>query len=199
MKSNPKIKIIILITLGILFAFSPIITINLSFITDNNNISSENSNDINLDTENLKLSAVSGRISISYNSGWVNIKNAGNCTGSGTESDPYVIKDLVIDAGGSDFTSGIQIIGSNVYFRIENCRVYNSGSQPYDAGIFLTQVSNGLLTNNDVSNNNYYGIYLEESSNNTIFENKISYGKHSGIYLYMYCSNNSLLETISAI
>ncbi len=137
MKSNAKSRTIILITLGILFAFSTII------INNKLKFNAGTSNTFNLDIENLKISVVSGKINIKYNSGWSNAKTAGICTGSGTYSDPYVIKDLVINAGGSG--SGILIENSDVYFKIENCTVYNSGGSPgsSNAGIRLNNVENG--------------------------------------------------------
>ena len=67
LKSNAHSKIIILITLGTLFALLPLITTNLSFITGNSNKSSDYSDDSNLDYENLKLSVVSGKIHINNN------------------------------------------------------------------------------------------------------------------------------------
>ncbi|NHJ25786.1 MAG: hypothetical protein EAX89_14485, partial [Candidatus Lokiarchaeota archaeon] len=110
MKSNRKTKSLILILLGLLFALSPIINNSLNFNGENNDSS-------NLDNEDLKISAVSGRIHIDNN--WT--YTAGNytwCTGSGTYPDPYIIQDLVIDGGGSG--SCIWIENSTVYFRIEN-------------------------------------------------------------------------------
>ncbi|MDX1799156.1 MAG: hypothetical protein R3255_10945, partial [Candidatus Lokiarchaeia archaeon] len=161
MKSNAKSKIMILIILGILFALAPMITINPSLITGNNNV-------INLDNEYLKISEISGKIHIINNSGWVDFKNAGNCTGSGTYSDPYVIEDLVIDAGGSG--NCILIENSNVYFKIENCTLYNAGWGS-DAGIRLLNVNNSLLIGNDCSSS-YLGIDLSNGSyNNTIAGN----------------------------
>jgi parallel beta-helix repeat protein len=185
MKSKAKSKIIILITLGILFALLPINTTNLSYITDNSNKSLDYSNDFTLDKDNLKISAVSEKIHIDNN--WTAAKAAGICTGEGTFSDPYIIKDLEIDAGGSD--CGIEVIGSNVYFRIENCRVYNSGSEFYDAGIFLGQVSNGLLLNNDVSNNNKNGINLRYSDDNIITGNIVNDNTNTGIFLELSDDN----------
>ncbi|HEC37011.1 hypothetical protein LCGC14_1428130 [marine sediment metagenome] len=153
MKSIPKAKIIILITLGILIALTPLITVNQGLITDTKDA-------INLDTKNLKISAVSGKIHIKSKSlldDWTDAKNAGIVTGNGTYSEPYIIEDLVIDAGGSG--SGILIEFSfDVYFKIENCTVYNSkgiSEAPgyLEAGINLFYVSNGSLINNNVSNN----------------------------------------------
>ena len=102
MKSNAKIKIVmLLITLGIFFALVPIITTNLGFIDGNSIKSLDYSDDINLDNENLKISVLSEKIHIINNSGWIDLRNADNCTGQGIYSDPYVIEDLEIDGGGS--------------------------------------------------------------------------------------------------
>ncbi|GAG82682.1 unnamed protein product, partial [marine sediment metagenome] len=141
MKSNAKLKIIILITLGIIFALALIITANLSFNTANDDV-------INLDKENPKTSEISRKIHIINNSGWVDFRNAGNCTGSGTYSDPYVIEDLEIDGEGSG--NSILIENSNVYFKIVNCTLYNAewGSE---AGIGLLNVNNSQLIGNNCS------------------------------------------------
>jgi parallel beta-helix repeat protein len=176
MKSNAKSKIIILSALGSLFAFSLMITVNLSFITGNNNKSSKFNDDINLDKENLKISAISGKIRIINNSGWVAFENAGNCTGDGTYSDPYVIEDLVIDANNTG--SCILIENSTVYFRIENCTLYNSRDY---AGIKLNNTTNSQIIDNNCSSN-YYGIYIYNGENNTVSGNTVNDNNY-GIYL----------------
>ena len=61
----------------------------------------------------MNISAVSGKIHIDGNSGWDAFKAAGNCTGNGTYSMPYVIEDLVIGDGG--LGSCILIENSDVY------------------------------------------------------------------------------------
>jgi len=170
MKSNAKSKILILLTLGIFFALLPVITVNLSYIADNSNNT--------LDNENLKLSAVSETIHIDNN--WTAAKVAGIVTGNGTYSEPYLIEDLVIDGGGSG--SGIFIENSNDYFIIRNCTVYNSGSGFWDAGIKLESVSNGILINNNFSNN-IHGIILDYSYNITVSGNTANNNHLYGIYL----------------
>jgi len=182
MKSNRKINSVFLIILGIFFAFSPIIITNLNLR------SAECSDGISLDNENLKISAVSGKIHIVNNSGWVDFRNAGNCTGSGTYSDPYIIDNLVID--GKGLGSCIWIENSSVYFKIENCTLYNSGVDWFDAGIKLQLVSNGVLFNNTVNNNDEVGIYLSDSNHNTISENTAINNGFSGIYLFNNHNNN---------
>ena len=175
MKSTPKAKIIILITLGILIALTPLITVNQGLITDTKDA-------INLDTKNLKISAVSGKIHIdnNYNNNWTDAKNSGIVTGNGTYSEPYIIENLVIDAGGSG--SGIFIEHSDVYFKIENCTVSNSGNESHDAGIRLSVVNNGQLINNTVYNN-YNGIDLFYSSYNNSISGNIVFNNSQGIKL----------------
>ena len=214
MKLKAKLTIIILISLGIFFATVLMITVNQSFITGNNN-------DTNLDKEPPKTSAVSGKIRIINNSGWVDFRNAGNCTGSGTYSNPYIIEDLVIDGRGSG--NSISIENSNVYFKIENCTLYNAewGS---DAGIRLLNVNNSQLIGNNCSysqvgielgdsrdysgggynntingnnvNNNRGGMYLFDGYNNTISNNTANNNTWSGIYLvgsnYTVVSGNTM-------
>jgi len=208
MKSNPKLKIMILITLGILLALSPIFVNILNFNVGYGDKNSENGDAINLNDENLKISTISGKIHIINNSGWIDFRNDGNCTGSGAYSDPYVIEDLVIDGGGSG--NCIWIENSDVYFKIENCAVYNSGE--YNAGIRLSRVKNSQLINNTVNynwagiylsnsnfndiskntaNDNRDGIYLSDSDNNHISENTAYYNKWRGIYL-SDSDNNSI-------
>ncbi|MFX1464254.1 MAG: right-handed parallel beta-helix repeat-containing protein, partial [Promethearchaeota archaeon] len=115
------------------------------------------------------------------------------CSGSGTELDPYVIEDLIIDGGGSG--NGIAIRDSNVFFRIENCTVYNSGQ--YDAGISLDNTYNGNLIGNNCSNN-YYGILLFNGcNNNNITGNTANNNLDSGIYLANACFENNITGNIA--
>ncbi|MFW9820440.1 MAG: hypothetical protein ACFFE5_12585, partial [Candidatus Thorarchaeota archaeon] len=118
-RNKPYFKLIILLCLSNLFF--TMLYLNLGF---NMNIMEMNKNN-SFDTYDLKTSKVSGRIHIKGSSGWLNFKNDGNCTGTGTIVDPYVIEDLIID--GEGLSSCIWIEDSNVHFRIENCTVYNSG------------------------------------------------------------------------
>lgn len=160
---------------GIVFVLSMIINSNLNF-------NKGKSDNINLDNKNLQISANSGKISINdvFDHGWTDAKAAGIVTGGGTYLNPYVIKDLVIDAGGSG--SGIKISQSDVFFKIKNCTVYNSGTGGFDAGIILMWVSNGKLINN-TSSNNYAGIFLAGSSDNIISGNIVKDNQWRGINL----------------
>ncbi|MBA7659096.1 hypothetical protein ES703_67060 [subsurface metagenome] len=180
MKSNLKTKRIMLIILGILFVFIPILTNNPRFTT------SEFKHD------NLKVSAISGKIYIDGNSGWAAFRAAGNCIGQGTYSDPYIIEDLIIDGGGSG--NCIKIENSDVYFNIENCTVYNSGAIYPDAGILLSGVNNSRLINNNCSFNNFFGIFLygNENNNNSISGNTANNNSGRGIHIGSYSDNNNI-------
>ena len=195
MKLKRKSKIIFLIILGIFFTLSPTITVNLSFII-NNNKSPDCSAENNFDKENLKISETSGNIHINNN--WTATKASGICTGNGTYSEPYVIEDLVIDGGGGSMGSCILIENSDVYFRIENCTFYNSGFYPIytAAGIELLNVSNGNLTNNNCPDNNNNGIYLGNSNNNSVSGNIANDNRCDGIVLY-FSNDNTILGNIA--
>ena len=179
MKLKLKTKTIFLITLGFICALTTIIDNDLIFNTGNNNKN-------NFDKEYLKISKVSGKIYINGTTDWVDFKNAENCNGSGTYSDPYIIENLIIDGGGSG--SCIWIENSELYFKIENCTLYNSGSDNIDAGIKLYNVENGQIMNSTMYNN-YYGVYVEYSDNVIIVGNR--FNNYGGIKLKY--TNNSLI------
>ncbi len=188
MKSNAKIKIVILIALGLVFALSTIFTSNLNFNTANSNKITEYSDDINAINEDLKISKISGRIHIKKN--WTDAKAAGICTGDGTYSAPYIIENLEID--GEKSGPCIWIENSIVYFIIKNCTAYNSGTgYMYQSGIRLNNVTNGQLINNNCSLDDQ-GILLWDCSNITISGNTLNNNLVKGIYLYL--SNNNIIS-----
>jgi parallel beta-helix repeat protein len=185
MKSKTKLKITFLITLEIIFTLTLQITMNPSLITGNNSIN-------NFDNEKLKTSAVSGKIHIDDDNpsiNWTVAKNDGICTGNGTYSDPYIIEDLEIDGEGSG--SCIWIDNSEVYFRIENCTLFNSGEDYHDAGIRLVNVNNGQILNNNCSNNNNKGIRLWNCNNSIISGNTLN---KNGNGIALYCSHNNTIS-----
>ncbi|MFX0104714.1 MAG: NosD domain-containing protein [Candidatus Hodarchaeota archaeon] len=124
---------------------------------------------------------------------WTWASNQFWCSGSGTISDPYVIKNLMIDANGSG--SCILIENSTKAFTIEKCILFNA-SERFQAGIYLDNVSNGFLFNNTCSGNGR-GIRLnQQSNNNIVLGNNVSNNKHAGIYLRYNCENNIISENV---
>ena len=95
-----------------------------------------NGNIVNL--QSLKTSSVLTNNRIIGNSGWFEFKNDGNCTGSGTYSNTYILRDLVINGS-------IWIENSSVLFKIENCTV--------NRVLVLYLTDNNIITENIVTFN----------------------------------------------
>jgi len=111
------------------------------------------------------------------------------CKGSGTEEDPYLIKNVAINGEGSTFC--LMIMYSDVYFIVKNCLFYNTRppSGERNAGLVLVATSNGVILNNKMLNNGWpdsgqgSGIALLYSYNNEITQNLCSGNAGPGIYL----------------
>lgn len=187
MRFNTRGKSILLVLFGIL--------IGVSFLNSNILISATD-NGISVDISGLKTSAISGKIHILNN--WTDAKSAGICTGEGINSDPYLIRDLIIH--GNNSGSGIWIENSTATFLITNCTVTNVGTELYDAAIRLWFVDNGQIVNNIIVNNKR-GMYLNYSNNNLVVGNTFinDYGIRTifsnNNYIYfnnLQCSNTNL-------
>ena len=112
------------------------------------------------------------------------------CAGSGIENDPYIIENVAINGGNS--TSCIEIKQSSVYFIIRNCTLTNSANN--DAGIYLQNVENGKLVENNCSLNSGFGILTAMVSSINISNNQI-HNNILGMYLYK-CNQSSITENI---
>ncbi|MFX1499621.1 MAG: nitrous oxide reductase family maturation protein NosD [Promethearchaeota archaeon] len=143
---------------------------------------------------------------------WTWAKSQPWCSGSGTWTEPYIIENLKIS--GFTLFKGIEIINSNVSFIIQNCTVFNSDN----SGIYLHNVNNSRLVDNNCSNNglgifldedcnnntisentvnsNGMGIYLYDCDNSTILGNTISYNLEAGIFVEGYCYNNTFANNV---
>jgi len=106
---------------------------------------------------------------------WTWAKSQIWCSGLGTDSDPYIIENLKISGFG--IMDGITIQNSNVTFIIRECLIYNS-----DTAIYLENVNNSRLINNNCSNNDR-GIYLESCFKSNIFENTVNMNAYDGIHI----------------
>ncbi|MHA2363579.1 MAG: right-handed parallel beta-helix repeat-containing protein [Candidatus Hodarchaeales archaeon] len=108
-------------------------------------------------------------IYINGNSGFVTL----GFPGSGTFGDPFILEDFYIR--NSTNTNLIHIQNTNAYFKIRN--IILNGLNGANNGIYLNNVTNGIIENNTVYNNTNIGVYLISSSynnfliNNTVFDN----------------------------
>jgi parallel beta-helix repeat protein len=120
--------------------------------------------------------------------------------GLGTEKDPYMIKDLVIDAGGYFFC--MLIMNSEAYFKIMDCAFSNTG--PYGspdgrhAALILVSTQNGVIFKNNFFGSPEIGtgsgIALIASFNNKIQKN-LCCDNGPGIYL-QYSSDNVIRQNL---
>ncbi len=110
---------------------------------------------------------------------WSWAKDQGYCTGSGTSSNPYVIKNHIFNTTGF-FEPPLGIVNSRKYFEIENCLFI--GDTGY-SGIYLRNVTNGKITGNSMVFPTGVLIFMRNSSYNTISNNIASYGAFYGILL----------------
>jgi parallel beta-helix repeat protein len=116
------------------------------------------------------------------------------CSGSGTQIDPYVIENVILN--GNNFGSCLTIKNSQIHFKIINNRFFNSSRSYYVghvAGIFLQNTSNGIIVNNDCRGNYGYGIALLENCIHNQIERNLASGQ-GGICLYKYCDENQIIN-----
>jgi len=164
-----------------------------------------------------KSSEIIGPISVSSRAEWEELKSEGLCIGFGLEHNPYIIYNQIIDAQGGSY--GISIgDGSeeDVWFRIENCFIYNAtiginlgyithASICYN-NITLVETGIDIDTNwfansikiygNHIYNVSEYGIRLLNLPEGQIFDNRIEHCRRYGLNIlggmFMEFENNVL-------
>ncbi len=142
-----------------------------------------------------------GRIEITGNDDFNTTALAEGWSGNGTQGNPYIIENYLIDLAGAHYNC-IYLLDVSSHFIIRNCYLTGAYIYPYE-GISLFNVSNGLVTDN-ICTGNSNGISVlgnppRVSYNNTISNNNCSYNTRIGIYVtYSHdnvvanntCSNN---------
>lgn len=132
-------------------------------------------------------------------------------SGSGTEVDPFVISDWIVNSTDDD---GIVIVGTNVHFVIARVDLWSNSS---NRGVYVSDAANGIVKDSQITgwwfgvymfrssnmefiNNtvtgNQYGIQLEASSNNQLLGNRFEQNGQLGIFLR---GSNNILRDNSVI
>jgi len=106
--------------------------------------------------------------------------------GIGSEANPYRIENITI----ANTDRCIEIYNSEKHFILQNCKLYNSSQSIWGMGIYLFNVSNGIIQNNNMSQLNY-GIALQICSNITIYGN---YLMEIGIGIILSGSNRITID-----
>jgi parallel beta-helix repeat protein len=79
-------------------------------------------------------------------------------TGDGSVGNPWLIENLIIHGGAG---KGIEITGTDDYFMIMGCEIYNMGS----SGIYMDNVMNGVITGCEIHDNGIDGISVFNTAN----------------------------------
>ncbi|MBN1216158.1 MAG: right-handed parallel beta-helix repeat-containing protein [Candidatus Lokiarchaeota archaeon] len=197
-KSNQKPLVRFGVIISILLFSSILFSVENIFKFQNISEESENRNINNSATESpIFIDATATGVG-AHNWSWA--KTQTWCSGEGTWGNPYVIEDLIIDGGGTEYC--IKIQNSNAIFKIENCTLSHTAfwgyTDDWNAGIKLVNTSNGIIKNNTLlSSNQRNGILLYSNcNNNTILDNSITgttYAIRYGIRIINYCNENRIL------
>ena len=119
---------------------------------------------------------------------WTWAESQSWCSGAGTWSNPYILESFTID--GLGLTVGIEIRNSNAFFIIQGCTILN-----FYIGIYLNNVNNSRLIENNCSLNEEAVFLFGNSNNNTISGNTVNGGNSpmgGGINLHTNCRYNTI-------
>ncbi|MFX0103764.1 MAG: NosD domain-containing protein, partial [Candidatus Hodarchaeota archaeon] len=113
-----------------------------------------------------------------------------NKTGTGTATDPIIIENLEIDAGGSPMKHGIEISNTDLHLVIRNCTLTGAAGMGSEAGICLYNCTNVIVTGCTIYENDI-GISVLSSHGNKIFQNNVTFSSSVNVNLGS-SSNNSI-------
>ncbi len=140
--------------------------------------------DPELDTMSVASYSPHDPIKIHGDSEFAAMAQAEGWPGDGTQNNPYIIERLEIDSTGLEGSS-IFIFGTQVHFRIINCRLTGAQGMEHEptlgfaSGIHLVDVMNGYLADNLIIYSNY-GIGLGNTGGNDPHYHGSSYSMISG-------------------
>ena len=177
------------IVLCLVFGSSKL-TLNLVYTSNLQQIELEtNQNNF---TERPKISAIHEPIFINGNSDFNTQALNEGWSGDGTEGNPYVIEDYIININYPDYhQNGINIQNTNVYFIIQDVTI-NTQYSFDNSGFRLYNVKNGELRSNTAIKNKY-GFCLQFSANITLKDNTAYNIGTYGTGFYLQNSTNNIL------
>jgi len=127
--------------------------------------------------------------SIIIDNNWSNTRDAYDwCSGLGTSVSPYIIENITINGQGKDFC--IIIRNTNEYFIIRNSTFSNVEDTPGGSALELSNVTNGIVVTNEISNNGNIGMTVKPCENITISHNQFKNNEYYAIYIE--ASNSSI-------
>ncbi|MHA2365396.1 MAG: right-handed parallel beta-helix repeat-containing protein, partial [Candidatus Hodarchaeales archaeon] len=201
LKNTKSLFIIILIILGIIQVF------NLNFSVDyendsnslqlrelkpNNQKNSEKNSQIRSSMKSISQYQNMANISILNNTAFG--PSGYNFPGTGTQSDPFIIKGYNVTNTGVL----IEIINTDVYFNLSNNLLnglWNGSDIPEEDqyyGLNLENVTHGIIENNVIFNVSRESIRIQTSTDNTVRNNTVYNGYNAGVKL-IDKTNNTLV------
>jgi parallel beta-helix repeat protein len=114
--------------------------------------------------------------------------------GGGNATHPYILEGHIIDKLGVD-GSCISISDTTRHFIIRNCDLTGATNGWQDAGVFLFNVINGMISDNNLHHNEA-GIWIDDCSDITVINNTMTGNDRAGMFLYNIGSNNFINNSI---
>ena len=109
-------------------------------------------------------------------------------SGDGSQGNPYRIEEWEINGNGYGYA--LYIGNTTKFILVQNNYIHSTrgvGSQPYYlAGIIFYHVTNGIIENNNMTDNAWDGILIRSSSYNRIENNHLYNNPRDGVYISSY-------------
>ncbi|MCE7745392.1 MAG: hypothetical protein GPJ52_09695 [Candidatus Heimdallarchaeota archaeon] len=160
-------------TKGIIVIFIICFGLSISSIMNYENLNSNNFRMLPIQNQNDVILNAEIFIEINDNQDFIDLA----FEGSGTEGNPYLIKDLIIT---SSYDIAISITNTAKYFKILNCTITSA-----NLGIRIVDISPGTakIYNNTLSDNSEYSIWLTNALGSKVVNNTCSSCNRYGIWI----------------
>ena len=127
--------------------------------------------------------AIHPPIRITSNSDLVALEASGDCTGSGTINDPYVISGYDISGTGG---ACIYVADITAWLVVKDCYLHGN-----TYGIQVIRSNHVTITNNNCSGNVAFGIFLNFTGNDTVTNNVCIDAAHG---IYTWASSDNIMD-----